>query len=114
MAQTLYFHITLEPHHKHSGSRTGRQIRFLAEVPVSAAKKTARSPDDEQSIYEEAERLASNLTSMAMTGQPHQAGEDEMRISLHPIPRISDDLTDRQADAEKDGVRVWLLGADEE
>jgi hypothetical protein len=114
MAQTLYFHISLEPHHKHSGSRTGRRIRFIAEVPVRVAKKSAKSPGDEQSTYEEAERLATNLTSMAMTGQPHQPGEDEMRISLHSIPRISDDLTDRRADAEKDGVRVWLLGADEE
>jgi hypothetical protein len=114
MAQTLYFHISLEPHHKHSGSRTGRHIRFIAEVPVRVAKKSAKSPGDEQSTYEEAERLATNLTSMAMTGQPHQPGEDEMRISLHSIPRISDDLTDRRADAEKDGVRVWLLGADEE
>jgi hypothetical protein len=114
MPQTLYFHISLEPHHKHSGSRTGRHIRFIAEVPVSAAKKTARSPDDERSTYEEAQRLAINLTSMAMTGQPHQPGEDEMGILIHPIPRISDDLTDRLPDAEKDGVRVWLLGADEE
>jgi hypothetical protein len=114
MAQVLYFHITLEPHHKHSGGRTGRRIRFLAEVPVRVAKKTARSPDDEQSTYEEAERLASNLTSMAMTGQPHQPGEDEMRASFHSIPSISKDLTDRQPDAEKDGVRVWLLGADME
>ena len=114
MAQTLYFHITLEPHHKHSGSRTGRQIRFLAEVPVRAAKKTAKSPEDEQSTYEEAERLASNLTSIAMTGQRHQPGEDEMRISLHSIPKMSDDLAGRRPDAEKDGVRVWLLGADGE
>jgi hypothetical protein len=114
MARALYFHITLEPHHKHSGGRTGRQIRFLAEVPISTAKKTASSPDDEQSTYEEAERLASNLTSMAMTGQPHQPGEDEMRVSFHSIPRMSDELTNRQADAEKDGVRVWLLGADVE
>jgi hypothetical protein len=114
MPQALYFHITLEPHHKHSGSRTGRRIRLLAEVPVSAAKKTARSPEDEQSIYQEAERLASNLISMAMTGQPHQRGEDQMQVSFHSISKISDDLTDRQADAEKDGVRVWLLGADVE
>ena len=114
MAQTLYFQITLEPHHKHSGRRTGRWIRFLAEVPVRVAKKTARSPDDEQSTFEEAERLASNLTSMAMTGQPHQPGEDEMRVSFHSVPRMSDDLTHRRADAEKDGVRVWLMGADME
>jgi hypothetical protein len=114
MAQTLYFHITLEPHHKHSGSRTGRRIRFLAEVPVSVAQKTASSPHDERSTYEEAERLASNLTSIAMTGQPHQPGEDEMRASFHSVPRISDDVAGRQPDAEKDGVRVWLIGADAE
>jgi hypothetical protein len=114
MAEALFFHITLEPHHKHSGSRTGRRITFLAEVPVSAAKKAARSPLDQQSIFEEAKRLASNLTSMAMTGHPHQPGEDEMRVSFHSIPKISDDLTGRQADAENDGVRVWLLGADVE
>jgi hypothetical protein len=114
MAQTLYFHITLEPHHKHFGQKAGRRIRFLAEVPVSVAKKTARSPDDEQSTFEEAERLASNLLSMAMTGQSHQPGEDEMQVSFHSIPRMSDDLTDRRADAEKDSVRVWLLGADVE
>jgi hypothetical protein len=104
MTQTLYFHITLEPHHKHSGRRTGRRIRFLAEVPVGVGKKTARFPDDEQSTFEEAERLASNLTSMAMTGQPHQPGEDEMQVSFHSMPRMSDDLTDRRADAEKDGA----------
>ena len=114
MARALYFQITLEPHHKHSGSKTGRQIRFVAEVPLKAAKKTARSPDDEQSIYKEAERLASNLTSMAMTGKPHQPGEDQMQISLQSIPRISKDLTGRRADGEKDGVRVWLLGTDEQ
>ena len=34
-----------------------------------------------------------------------------MQVSFHSIPRMSDDLTDRRADAEKDGVRVWLLGA---
>ena len=114
MAQTLYFHISLESHHKHSGSRTGREIQFIAEVPVRTAKKTAKSPDDERSTSEEAERLASSLTSMDMTGQPHQAGEDEMGILVHSVPRISNDLTNHRADAEKDGVRVWLLGANEE
>jgi hypothetical protein len=114
MVETLYFRISLEPHHKHSGSRTGRHIRFIAEVPVRTAQKSAKSPDEEQSIYEEAKRLASNLTSMAMTGQPHQPGEDEMGMSVHSIPRISHDLINRRADAEKDGVRVWLLGADKE
>jgi len=49
---------------------------------------------------------------MAMSGQIHQAGEDQMQISFRSIPRMSSHLTGRQADAEKNGVRVWLLGAD--
>ncbi len=114
MPQALYFDITLEPHHKHSGNRTGREIRFFAEVPMSAAKKTAESPDDKRSVEEEAERLAVDLTCRAMTGEPHQPGEDEMRASFHRLRRMPDELTGRQADAEKDGVRVWLLGADVE
>ena len=96
----------------HSGKVTGRKISFLAAVPVSVAKTTAKSPDNEQSIYEEAERLAAELTSMAMTGQIHQPGEDAMRVSSHPIPGMARNLTDRRPDAEKDGVRLWLLGAD--
>jgi hypothetical protein len=114
MPQALYFHITLEPHHKHSGARTGRKINLIAEVPVTAAKKTAKSPDNEQSVYEEAERLATDLTSAAMTGQSHQPGEDEMQISFHAIPKMSEEMVERRPDAEKDGVRVWLLGANTE
>jgi hypothetical protein len=112
MPQTLYLHIDLEPHHMHSGKVTGRKIRFLAAVPVSLAKTTAKSPDNEQSIYEAAERLAAELTSTAMTGRVHQPGEDVMRVSSHPIPGMVRNLTDRRPDAEKDGVRLWLLGAD--
>jgi hypothetical protein len=111
MPQTLYFHITLEPHHKHSGARTGRKINFVAEVPVAAAQKTAKSPSNEQSVYEEAERLVADLTSAAMTGQSHQPGEDDMRVSFHAIPKISKEMVERRPDAEKDGVRLWLLGA---
>ena len=114
MPQTFYFHITLEPHHRHSGARTGRKISFLGEVPVATAKKTAKSPDDEQSVYEEAERLAANLTSMAMTGRKLQPGEDEMRVSFHAVPAISKEMINRRPDAEKEGVRLWLLGADVE
>jgi hypothetical protein len=109
--QNFYFHITLEPHHKHSGTRTGRKISFIAEVPAAIAQKTARSPDDPQSVFEEAERLAADLTSTAMTGQLHQPGEDEMRVSFHAIPKMSEEMMERRADAEKDGVRMWLLGA---
>jgi hypothetical protein len=111
MPKALYFEIPLEPHHQYSGNRTGRQIRFLAEVSLSAAKNAARSPADKESVDEAARLLAVNLTSEAMTGQSHQPGEDKMRISIQSILGMSNDLTDRRPDAEKDGARVWLLGA---
>jgi hypothetical protein len=114
MPRAIYFHITLEPHHKRSGKRTGRHIRLLAQVPVNTAKKTASDPDDLQLVHEEAKRLASSLISMAMTGKAHQIGEDDMQVSFHSIPAMSDELTSRRPDAEKDGVRLWLLGADVE
>ena len=112
MSEAIYFHLSLEPHYKHSGKRTGRKITFLAEVPLDAARAVAESSDDEQLLLEEAKGLATALTSIAMTGQGHQPGEDEMRISFLSIPVMARELTDRQADAEKDGVRLWLLGAD--
>jgi len=37
-----------------------------------------------------------------------------MRTSYHAIPRPPDYLIERTADAEKDGVRLWLLGANVE
>jgi hypothetical protein len=114
MSEAIYFHVTLEPHYKHSGKRTGRRISFLAEVPLDAAKAVAQCSDDEQLLLEEAKRLAAALTSIAMTGQRRQPGEDDMQISFHSIPVMARDLTARQADAEKDGVRVWLLGANME
>jgi hypothetical protein len=114
MSEALYFHVTLEPHHKHSGKRTGRRISFLAEVPLEAAKAAAQTSDDEQLLLDEAKRLAAALTSIAMTGQSRQPGEDEMQVSFHSIPLMARDLTAREADAEKNGVRVWLLGADVE
>ena len=49
--------------------------------------------------------------SWEIVNESNVSGEDEMQVSFHSIPRMSDDLTDRRADAEKDGVRVWLLGA---
>jgi hypothetical protein len=48
---------------------------------------------------------------MAMTGARHQFGEDDMRVSFHSLPQMSNDLKERHPDAEKDGVRVWLIGA---
>ena len=114
MSEAVYFHITLEPHYKHSGKRTGRSISFLAQVPLDAAKAVAQSSDNEQLLLEEAKCLAAALTSIAMTGQRREQGEDEMQISFHSIPVMARDLTARPADAEKDGVRVWLLGANVE
>jgi hypothetical protein len=111
MPQALYFEITLEPHLKRSGLETGRRILFLAEVSLNTAREASESPDDDGAVYAAAKRLAANLTCSAMTGESHQLGEDEMRISFHSLPRMSNDLKERHPDAEKDGVRVWLVGA---
>ena len=111
MPQTLYFQITLGPHLKHSGLATGRKILFLAAVPLNAAKAASEAPDDDQNVYETAEKLAANLTCMAMTGESQQPGEDKMHISFHSISSMPNDLAERHPDAEKDGVRVWLVGA---
>ena len=93
MSEAVYFHITLEPHHKHSGKRTGRRISFLAEEPLdAAAKAAAQSSDDEQLLFEEAKRLAAALTSIAMTGQRRQPGEDDMQISFHSIRVMARDF----------------------
>jgi hypothetical protein len=111
MPQSLYFEITLEPHLKHSGLATGRKILFLAEVRIDAAKAVSEASENDQAIYKIAARLAVNLTCTAMTGEAHQPGEDEMRVSFHSMPRMSNDITERHPDAEKDGVRLWLVGA---
>ena len=111
MPQVLYFQITLEPHFKRSGLATGRKILFLCEVPVSAAREVSEAPDDDQAVHDAAKRLAANLTCMAMTGETHQPGEDEMRVSFEESSKMSNDISERHPDAEKDGVRVWLLGA---
>ena len=62
MFEAIYFHVTLDPHHMHSGKRTGRRISFLAEVPLDVAKAAAQSSDDEQLLVEEATRLLAALT----------------------------------------------------
>jgi hypothetical protein len=108
--EALYFHVSLEPHHKHSGSIAGGKILFLAEIPLDTAKKTATDPEDAVAISREAERLAAELLPLAMTGQPRQEGEDVMRFSCHAIPQPSENTLDRGPDAEKNGVRLWLLG----
>jgi hypothetical protein len=109
--EVLYFHVTLEPHLKHSGSITGGRILFLAEIPVEAAKKTATNPEDEVALRQEAERLAAELLPIAMTGHPWEEGEDVMQFSCHEVPQPSGDQTAHTADAEKNGVRLWLLEA---
>ena len=114
MPETYYLQVTLEPHHKHSGSTTGRRILFLAEVPIEVAKKSATNPDDEKALYQEAERLAGELAPIAMTGRCRQTGEDIMRTSYRAIPRPPYHILERTADAEQDGVRLWLLGANVE
>ena len=111
MSLALYFQITLEPHLKRSGLETGRKILFLAEVPVNVAKEASEAPEDDRVVYESAEKLAANLTCMAMTGESAQPGEDEMKVSFHSMPRMPENMTQRCPDAEKDGVRIWLIGA---
>jgi hypothetical protein len=111
MDEAFYFHVALQPHHKHSGSITGGRILFLAEVLVDAAKKAATNPEDEEALQQEAKRLAEELLPIAMTGHPRAEGEDVMQFSCHSVPQPSVDVLEHTADAEKDGVRLWLLGA---
>ena len=114
MGEAFYFHVTLEPHKKRSGSKTGRRILFLVEVPIDAAKRSAADPQDESVLRQEAERLSRELAPIAMTGELRHGGEDVMEISSCTIIEPSNDLLERTADAEKNGVRVWLLGANVE
>jgi hypothetical protein len=114
MRDAFYFHVTLEPHKKRSGSKTGRRILFLVEVPIVAAKKSATDPQDESALGQEAVRLSRELAPLAMTGELRHGGEDLMEISSRAITEPSNDLLERTADAEKNGVRVWLLGANVE
>jgi hypothetical protein len=64
-----------------------------------------------EALFQEAERLSRELTPMAMTGRLRQQGEDLMEISSCSIAKPSEDLLARTPDAEKNGVRVWILGA---
>jgi hypothetical protein len=114
MGEAFYFHVTLEPHKKRSGLKTGRRILFLVEVPVDAAKKSATDPQDESALYQEAERLSRELAPIAMTGKLRHGGEDLMEVSSCSIIKPSNDLLERTADAEKNGLRVWILGANAE
>lgn len=111
MAECFYFHVTLQPHLKHSGAKTGRKIFFLVEVPRALARATAAEPDNELGLRQSAQRLAGELAPVAMRGTPRSPGEDAMAISCqlsHPHP----DLLERVPDAVRNGARAWLLGAD--
>ena len=57
---------------------------------------------------QEAEHIAAELLPMAMTGHPREEGEDVMRFSCHAVPEPYEGLLEHTADAEKDGVRLWL------
>jgi hypothetical protein len=111
MDEVIYFHVALEPHLKHSGFRTGRRILFLAEVLLDAAKKAGINPEDEHALRQEAQHLAAELLPIAMTGRPREEGEDAMQLTCHAVPKPSENLLEHSADAEKDGVRLWLLGS---
>jgi hypothetical protein len=99
---------------KHSGSIIDRRILFLAEVQVGAATETTTCPDGEDASCQEAQRLATELLPIAMTGHPWQEGEDVMRLSCHTVPKPSEDLLQHTADAQKGGVRLWLFGSNVE
>jgi hypothetical protein len=111
MPECFHFRITLEPHLKHSGAKTGRKIFFLVEVPREAALAAGADPGNELALRESARKLAGALAPVAMRGKPCSPGEDPMSVSCqlcHPTP----DLLDRVPDAVLNGARAWLIGTD--
>jgi hypothetical protein len=111
MREAYYFQLTLRPHRKRSLSKTGRSILFLVAVPKAAAERSVSGAQDELTLRQAAERLARELAPLAMTGRRQRAGEDRMEISVTSIAEPAKDLLERAVDAERDGVRVWMLGA---
>jgi hypothetical protein len=83
-------------------------------VPIDAAKKSATDPQGKRALCQEAERLSRELAPIAMTGELRRGGEDLIEVSSCSIMEPSNDLFERTADAEKNGVRVWILGANVE
>jgi hypothetical protein len=111
MPECFYFQVTLEPHLRHSGAKTGRKIFFLVEVPRALARAAGGELDNELALRESAQRLASELAPVAMRGAPCTPGEDAMAVSCrlyHPTP----DLLERVPDAVLNGARAWLIGTD--
>jgi hypothetical protein len=112
MSECVYFLVTLEPHLKHSGAKTGRKIFFLVEVPRALARATGGGePDDELALREAARRLASELAPVAMRGAPCAPGEDPMAVSCR-LYQPHPDLLERVPDAVLNGARAWLMGTD--
>jgi hypothetical protein len=111
MPDCFYFQVTLEPHLKHSGAKTGRKILILVAVPREQAISAGGNVEDELSLCETARRLAGELAPVAMTGRLRAPGEDLMTVSsqlYHPTR----DMLERVPDAEQSGARAWLLGSD--
>jgi hypothetical protein len=114
MDKVIYFHLTLRPHLKHSGSIIDRRILFLAEVQVGAAREKTINPDDEDGLHQEALRLAEELLPIAMTGHHRREGEDVMQLTCHIVPKPPEDLLQHTPDADTGGVRLWLFGSNVE
>jgi hypothetical protein len=114
MPECIYFHVTLEPHLKHSGAKTGRKIFFLVEVPRALARAAGAGgePADELALRESARRLAGELAPAAMRGVPCSPGEDAMAVSCRLSQPPGADLLERVPDAVRDGARAWLIGTD--
>ena len=110
MAECFYFQVTLEPHLKHSGAKTGRKIFFLVEVPRAlAGVASSGEPDNELALRQNAQRLAGELAPVAMRGKPCSPGEDAMAVSCHLSPP-SPDLLERAPDAVRGfgcSARTW-------
>ena len=111
MPECFYFQVTLEPHLKHSGAKTGRKIFFLVEVPRALVRAAGSEPENELALWQSAQRLAGELAPVAMRGKPCSPGEDAMAVSCqlyHPTR----DLLERVPDAVLNCARAWLIGTD--
>jgi len=81
------FRVTLEPHLKHSGAKTGRKIFCLVAVPREVARAAGAAPRASLPCKAGAQRLAGELAPVALRGVPCSPGEDQMAVSCqlyHP------------------------------
>ncbi len=112
MPSSFYFQVTLEPHLKRFGTKTGRKIFFLVEIPQELAVAASEaSSEDQDAVKKVAERLAIEFAPSAMNGRSGSPGEDQMTASCQ-FSEPTQDLLRRAPDAEENGARVWLLGTD--